>query len=117
MRLRIDRTATRFPALLDAKQPRPTRWHMFEEKREAVTVIEGHLILFVAEPDHEAATIPKLYVMTVHQALGFDSGLVIVTADQRHTSYEVPIRAKDIDPISQQWATETRGYSSEKLGL
>jgi hypothetical protein len=43
MRLRIVRTATRFPALpyANAKQMGRTRWHVFEEKREAVMAIEA----------------------------------------------------------------------------
>jgi hypothetical protein len=71
--------------------------------------LRRQLLLSAAEPDHAAATIPKLYVMTVNQALGFDSGLDIVMAAQRHTPYDVPIRVKDIGPIFQQRATEMRG--------
>jgi hypothetical protein len=52
--------------------------------------------------------------MIVNQALGFDSGLDIVRAAQRHTPCDVPIRVKDIGPIFQQRATEMRGFSSEK---
>jgi hypothetical protein len=55
MRLRIVRTATRFPALLDAKQPRPTRWHMFEEKREAVMAIEAAVLPLMPKATARAA--------------------------------------------------------------
>ena len=46
MRLRIVRTVARLPALPDAsaKQPGRTRWHMFEEKREAVLAIEAAVL-------------------------------------------------------------------------
>jgi hypothetical protein len=63
---------------------------MFEEKREALMAIEAAVTSVAAEPDHAAATIPKLYVMIVNQALGFDSGFNIVRAAQGHTPCDVP---------------------------